>query len=87
MSVPVSQQEGAILAVAKPKYKAICLNDSCGQLLAILVNVSSFFKFVRLIDVLGSLKSSLKCIQIEPSSSLVSCAKREPQYLHSYWRF
>ena len=72
MSVPVSQQEGAILAVAKPKYKAIFLNDSCGQLLAILVNVSSFFKFVRLMDALGC----LKCIKIE-SSSMVSWAKKE----------
>ena len=86
MSVPVSQQEGAILAVARPKNKAIFLNDSFGQLLAILAHVSSFFKFVRLMDVLGVLMSSLKCIQIG-SSSLVSCAKRESQYLHSYWRF
>ena len=72
MSVPVSQQEGAILTVPKPRYKAIFLNDSSGQLLAILALVSSFFKFVRLMDAFGC----SKCIKIE-SSLLVSWAIKE----------
>ena len=81
MSVPVSQQEGAILAVARPKYKTIFLNDSWGQLLAILAHVSSLFKSVRLMDTLVASDGVRNLIQIG-SFSLVSCPRKESLYLH-----
>ena len=86
MSVPVSQQVGATLAVARTRYKAIFLNDSFGQLLAILEHVSSLFKSVRLMDTLV-VSNGVSKVKIIGSSSLVSWAKRESQEICSNWSF